>query len=82
VVRFFGTSSQKYAPEIEKRLRRYWKPSLGFSWRVDETYVKVKGKLAHPTSINTDKAQSYGAALKQLKSEGKCSPDIEHRQVK
>jgi transposase-like protein len=37
---------------------------------------------AHPTSINTDKAPSYGVALKQLKSEGKCSPDLEHRQVK
>jgi IS6 family transposase len=114
---------QKYASEIEKRLRGYWKPSLGFSRRVDETYVKVKGKWAyfyraldkfghtidfylsssrnmiaakrflgkalkslktwaHPTSITTDKAPSYGAALKQLKSEDKCSPDIEHRQVK
>ena len=37
---------------------------------------------AHPTSINTDKAQSYGAALKLLESEGKCSSDIFHRQVK
>lgn len=26
-----------------KRLRWYWKPGLGYSWRVDETYVKVKG---------------------------------------
>ena len=35
---------QQYAPEIEKRLRWYYKPCLGESWRVDETYVKVKGK--------------------------------------
>lgn len=34
---------QRYAPEIEKRLRWYWKPRLGYSWRVDETYIKVKG---------------------------------------
>jgi len=34
---------QHYAPEMEKRLRWYWKPTLGYSWRVDETYVKVKG---------------------------------------
>lgn len=33
---------QRYAPEFEKRIRWYAKvPST--SWRVDETYVKVKG---------------------------------------
>lgn len=36
-----------YAPEIEKRLRWYWKPASGYSWRVDETYIKVKGKWAY-----------------------------------
>ena len=34
---------QQYAPEMEKRLRWYYKPTLGESWRVNETYVKVKG---------------------------------------
>lgn len=34
---------QNYAPEMEKRLKYFWRPSLGFSWRVDETYIKVKG---------------------------------------
>ena len=34
---------QHYAPEMEKRLRWYWESSMGYSWRVDETYVKVKG---------------------------------------
>ena len=39
---------QHYAPEIEKRLRWYWKhPSISRSWRVDETYVKVKGRWAY-----------------------------------
>ncbi|WP_010303112.1 IS6 family transposase [Candidatus Odyssella thessalonicensis] len=33
---------QRYAPEFEKRLRWYAKP-LGFSWKVDETYIKIKG---------------------------------------
>jgi transposase-like protein len=32
-----------YAPEIEKRIRPHLQPSNG-SWRVDETYVKVKGR--------------------------------------
>jgi transposase-like protein len=34
---------QTYAPEIEKRIRPHLRPSNG-SWRVDETYVKVKGR--------------------------------------
>jgi transposase, IS6 family len=34
---------QAYAPEIEKRIRPHLRPSNG-SWRVDETYVKVKGR--------------------------------------
>jgi len=39
---------QKYAPEIEKRLRRQWRRPRSSSWRVDETYVKVRGKWAYP----------------------------------
>ena len=34
---------QKYAPELDKRCRPYLKP-INDSWRVDETYIKVKGK--------------------------------------
>jgi transposase-like protein len=37
---------QAYAPEIEKRLRPHLLPTNG-SWRVDETYVKVKGRWAY-----------------------------------
>ena len=32
-----------YSPEIEKITRRYLKPTND-SWKVDETYIKVKGK--------------------------------------
>ena len=32
-----------YAPDIEKRSRNYLKPTND-SWRVDETYIKVKGQ--------------------------------------
>ena len=38
---------QYYAPKILDKLKWYWKPQLGFSWRVDETYVKVKGKWVY-----------------------------------
>lgn len=34
---------QNYAPELDKRCRRYLRPTND-SWRVDETYIKVKGK--------------------------------------
>ena len=39
--------TQRYAPEIEKRLRWYWRRPRSTSWRVDETYVKVRGRWAH-----------------------------------
>ncbi len=39
---------QAYAPEIERRLRWHCRPGgLSPSWHVDETYIKVKGKLAY-----------------------------------
>src|SRR3954469_2058711 len=36
----------KYAPEFEKQFRRLQCP-VGRSWRMDETYVKIKGKWAY-----------------------------------
>ena len=30
---------QFYAPKMLDKLKWYWKPTLGYSWRVDETYV-------------------------------------------
>jgi len=33
----------QYSPEIEKKIRRRLRPTND-SWRVDETYIKVKGK--------------------------------------
>ncbi|WP_408831878.1 IS6 family transposase [Acetobacter thailandicus] len=39
---------QRYAPEMEKRLRWYWKrPCFSRSWCVDETYIKVKGQWTY-----------------------------------
>src|SRR6202041_3232107 len=37
---------QHYAPEFEKRWNRFARPA-GRSWRVDETYVKIKGRWAY-----------------------------------
>jgi len=36
-----------YAPKILDKLKWYWKPKVGLSWRVDETYVKVKGQWVY-----------------------------------
>jgi transposase-like protein len=37
---------QRYVPEFEKRWQRYACP-VGLSWRVDETYLKVRGKWVY-----------------------------------
>jgi len=114
---------QHYAPIIQERLKWYWKPRTGASWKVDETYIKVKGKWVYlyraidkrgctidfylsstrnakaakrflgkalkglkeweiPSTINTDKALTYGVAIRELKAEGNCPETVEHRQVK
>ena len=115
---------QAYAPEIEKRLRWHYRPRVfSGSWRVDETYIKVKGKWTYlyravdshgntidfylsqtrnakaakrflgkalrgckawekPDVINTDKAGCYSQAIRELKQDGKCPVETEHRQVK
>jgi transposase-like protein len=36
----------RYAPEFEKRWRRYEKP-VALSWRMDETYIKVAGEWTY-----------------------------------
>src|SRR6478609_7355810 len=35
---------QRYAPEMERRLRSRVRPTND-SWRVDETYIRVKGQV-------------------------------------
>ena len=37
---------QRYAPELERRLRQRLK-ATNDSWRVDETYIRVKGKWVY-----------------------------------
>src|SRR5215469_11491094 len=37
---------QRYAPELARQLRRRLKPTND-SWRVDETYIRVKGKWVY-----------------------------------
>lgn len=37
---------QCYVPEFEKRWRRYARP-VGTSWRVDETFIRVRGRWTY-----------------------------------
>src|SRR5882757_4556716 len=37
---------QRYGPELEQRLRRHLKPT-NKSWRVDETYIRIKGRWCY-----------------------------------
>ena len=37
---------QAYAAELEKRIRPHLRPTNG-SWRVDETYIRVKGRWTY-----------------------------------
>ena len=37
---------QRYSPELERRLRRHLKPT-NKSWRVDETYIRVKRRWCY-----------------------------------
>lgn len=37
---------QRYAPELDHRIRPHLKPT-NKSWRVDETYVRIKGRWSY-----------------------------------
>ena len=53
---------QAYAPELEKRLRPHLRVSNG-SWRVDETYVKVKGRWMYLYRAVDSRAQTIDFLL-------------------
>ena len=38
--------TQAYAPELDKRIRPHLRTTNG-SWRVDETYIRVKGQWVY-----------------------------------
>jgi transposase, IS6 family len=71
---------QRYAPELEKRLRWYWKrPSMWRSWRVDETYVKVKGKgvyLYRAVDKRGDTIDFYLSPTRNAKAASMITPQL------
>ena len=72
---------QRYVPEFEKRWRRF-ASAVGPSWRVDETYVKIRGKWCYlyrsvdragrTVDFRLSTHRDVGAA-KTIKSQG-CAP--------
>ena len=57
---------QSYAPELEKRCKPHLKPTND-SWRVDETYIKVKGEWKYLYRA----VDSAGSTLEFLLSENR-----------
>src|SRR3546814_4902558 len=65
------TGVQTWALPISKAAKRF----LGKALRGLKHWEK-------PATLNTDKAPSYGAAITELKREGKLDRETAHRQVK
>ncbi len=42
----------RYAPQLEEAFRRRRKRPVGVSWRMDETYIKVKGKWVYTRNLS------------------------------
>lgn len=81
---------QYYAPRLLDRLKWYWKPKLGYSWRVDETYIRVKGKWAylyraldkegHTIDFYLSPTRNMNAAKRFLGKALRSIPDYGHPQ--
>jgi transposase-like protein len=80
---------QRYAPEFEKRWRRFAR-AVGQSWRVDETYVKIRGEWCYlyravdragrtvdfRLSAKRDVAAAKAFFRKAIKSQQRCPRTI------
>src|SRR5260370_32583740 len=74
---------QRYVPELDRRLRSHLKPSSK-SWRVDETYIRVKGKWTYlyqavdSAGASIDfllSARRDAAAARRFFQKALCSPN-------
>src|SRR5215203_4723725 len=69
---------QAYAAELEKRIRPQLRLSNG-SWRVDETYVKVKGRWTYLYRAVDSRGQTIDGSVKNLGQAACPSLDGRHR---
>src|SRR3546814_20676923 len=54
---------QCYAPEMEKRLRWFWRRGFDPSWRLDETYVQVWGQLNYLYLVDATPGEGKSAVV-------------------
>jgi transposase-like protein len=59
---------QKYAPEIEKQLRWQRRRPQSTSRRIDETYVKVRGRWAYLYRALNKKGNTVGPYLSSTRN--------------
>jgi IS6 family transposase len=87
---------QRYGPELEQRMRLHPKPT-NKSWRVDETYVRVKGRWCYlyraidsagatidsllSAFRDADAAKLYISVIPAIKKEGTLRRRCRHRPV-
>jgi transposase-like protein len=72
---------QCYSPELEQRLRRHLKPS-NKSWRVDETYVRVKGRWCYLYRAVNSTGATIDFLLSALRDAGAESrPSVEREDL-
>jgi transposase-like protein len=57
---------QRYAPEFIKSWNRFGRPS-GRSWRVDETYIKVRGRWTYPYRAADKSGQAIDFSLSRTR---------------
>lgn len=75
---------QRYAPEFDKRWSRFSAP-VGTSWRVDETYVRIRGRWAYlyravdASDKTVDSGSAHGATSPRQKPffERLCAPSVD-----
>src|SRR5208282_3274239 len=66
---------QRYAPEMERRLRSRLRPTND-SWRVDETYIRVKGKWVYLyRAVDSSGATITTKTQQQDEGFGSCALD-------
>jgi transposase-like protein len=61
--------TQRYAPELEKR-SAWYRSRLSFSWRVDETYVRVGGKWKYLFQVDRGRDRAGRDDLPRLLQAG------------